>query len=130
MTDVVKPELPNPGDRLADRYTIIQRMSLGGFGAVYRAMQDNLGREIALKVLLPDVVSNNSDYVEQFRQEALLTSQLRHPNTITIFDYRQTDFSSSPGNGSTGSRSPKSSTRKARSATNAVSTSASRSSNP
>lgn len=91
MTDVVKPELPNPGDRLADRYTIIQRMSLGGFGAVYRAMQDNLGREIALKVLLPDVVSNNSDYVEQFRQEALLTSQLRHPNTITIFDYGQTD---------------------------------------
>lgn len=91
MTEGVKPELPNPGDRLADRYTIIQRMSLGGFGAVYRALQDNLGREIALKVLLPDVVSNNADYVEQFRQEALLTSQLRHPNTITIFDYGQTD---------------------------------------
>lgn len=91
MTDVVKPELPNPGDRLADRYTIIQRVSLGGFGAVYRALQDNLGRDIALKVLLPDVVSGNADYIEQFRQEALLTSQLRHPNTITIFDYGQTD---------------------------------------
>lgn len=91
MTDVVKPELPNPGDRLADRYTIIQRVSLGGFGAVYKALQDNLGRDIALKVLLPDVVSNNNDYVEQFRQEALLTSQLRHPNTITIFDYGQTE---------------------------------------
>ena len=91
MTDVAKPELPNPGDRLADRYTIIQRCSLGGFGAVYRGIQDNLGRDIALKVLLPDVVSNNADYVEQFRQEALLTSQLRHPNTITIFDYGQTD---------------------------------------
>lgn len=91
MADVVKPDLPNPGDRLADRYTIIQRVSLGGFGAVYRALQDNLGRDIALKVLLPDVVSNNADYVEQFRQEALLTSQLRHPNTITIFDYGQTE---------------------------------------
>ena len=91
MTDVPKPDLPNPGDRLADRYTIIQRVSLGGFGAVYRALQDNLGRDIAIKVLQPDVVSNNSDYVEQFRQEALLTSQLRHPNTITIFDYGQTD---------------------------------------
>ena len=91
MSDVVKPDLPNPGDRLADRYTIIQRVSLGGFGAVYRALQDNLGRDIALKVLLPDVVSNNADYVEQFRQEALLTSQLRHPNTITIFDYGQTE---------------------------------------
>ncbi len=91
MSDAVKPDLPNPGDRLADRYTIIQRVSLGGFGAVYRALQDNLGRDIALKVLLPDVVSNNADYVEQFRQEALLTSQLRHPNTITIFDYGQTE---------------------------------------
>ncbi len=93
MSDVAnaKPELPQSGERLVDRYTIIQRVSLGGFGAVYRAMQDNLGREIALKVLLPDVVSNNKDYIEQFRQEALLTSQLRHPNTITIFDYGQTE---------------------------------------
>ena len=91
MPDTPKQDLPNPGDRLVDRYTILQRVSLGGFGAVYRALQDNLGRDIALKVLLPDVVSNNSDYVEQFRQEALLTSQLRHPNTITIFDYGQTE---------------------------------------
>ncbi len=91
MTDVVKPELPNPGDRLVDRYTILQRVSLGGFGAVYKALQDNLGREVAIKVLLPDVVSNNADYIEQFRQEALLTSQLRHPNTITIHDYGQTE---------------------------------------
>ena len=89
--EIPKPELPQSGDRLIDRYTIIHRVSLGGFGAVYRALQDNLGREIALKVLLPDVVSNNKDYIEQFRQEALLTSQLRHPNTITIFDYGQTD---------------------------------------
>ena len=91
MSDAVKIDLPNPGDRLVDRYTILQRVSLGGFGAVYRALQDNLGREIALKVLLPDVVSSNADYIEQFRQEALLTSQLRHPNTITIFDYGQTE---------------------------------------
>ena len=91
MTDPAKTELPNPGDRLVDRYTILQRVSLGGFGAVYRALQDNLGREIALKVLQPDVVSSNTDYIEQFRQEALLTSQLRHPNTITIFDYGQTE---------------------------------------
>lgn len=86
-----KIELPVDGERLADRYTIIKRVNLGGFGAVYRAIQDNLGRECALKVLLPDVGSGNVDYVEQFRQEALLTSQLRHPNTITIFDYGQTE---------------------------------------
>ncbi len=84
-------KLPDEGERLAERYTIIARVSLGGFGAVYRAMQDTLGREVAIKVLLPEVTANNQDYVEQFRQEALLTSQLRHPNTITIFDYGQTD---------------------------------------
>ncbi|MFA5623968.1 MAG: protein kinase, partial [Bradymonadales bacterium] len=86
-----KIELPLDGERLVDRYTIIKRVNLGGFGAVYRAIQDNLGRECALKVLLPDIGKGQVDYVEQFRQEALLTSQLRHPNTITIFDYGQTE---------------------------------------
>ena len=86
-----KIELPREGDRLVDRYTILKRVNLGGFGAVYRAIQDTLGRVIAIKVLLPDMSANNADYVEQFRQEALLTSQLRHPNTITIFDYGQTE---------------------------------------
>ena len=74
---------------MADRYTILKRVSLGGFGAVYKAVQDTLGREVAIKVLLPEIFANR-DYVEQFRQEALLTSQLRHPNTITVFDYGQT----------------------------------------
>jgi len=83
--------LPNVGERLAERYTIVSRVSFGGFGAVYKAIQDTLGREVAIKVLLPEIFLSNKDYVEQFRQEALLTSQLRHPNTITIFDYGQTD---------------------------------------
>ena len=82
-------QLPAAGERLADRYTILKRVSLGGFGAVYKAVQDTLGREVAIKVLLPEIFANR-DYVEQFRQEALLTSQLRHPNTITVFDYGQT----------------------------------------
>jgi serine/threonine protein kinase/tetratricopeptide (TPR) repeat protein len=83
------PQLPAAGERLAERYTIIKQVSLGGFGAVYKAVQDTLGREVAIKILLPEIFANR-DYVEQFRQEALLTSQLRHPNTITVFDYGQT----------------------------------------
>lgn len=83
-------KLPSEGSRL-DRYTIVKRVSYGGFGAVYKAIQDTLGREVAIKVLLPEIFVSNKDYVEQFRQEALLTSQLRHPNTITIFDYGQTE---------------------------------------
>ena len=82
-------QMPKNGDRLAERYTVIDRVSLGGFGAVYKAVQDTLGREVAIKILLPEIFANR-DYVEQFRQEALLTSQLRHPNTITVFDYGQT----------------------------------------
>ncbi|MDX9723092.1 MAG: protein kinase [Myxococcota bacterium] len=91
MSSMDPVRLPKEGERLVERYTIVSRVNFGGFGAVYRAIQDTLGREVAIKVLLPEVSVSNKDYVDQFRQEALLTSQLRHPNTITIYDYGQTE---------------------------------------
>ncbi len=78
------------GHILAGRYEIISEIGRGGFGMVYRARQINIGREVAIKVLPPQFMAI-SDVVERFKREAKLTSQLTHPNTITIHDYGQAE---------------------------------------
>lgn len=78
------------GHVLAGRYEIIDEIGRGGFGMVYKARQLNMNREVAIKVLPPQFMSV-ADVVERFKREAQLTSQLKHPNTITIHDYGQAD---------------------------------------
>ena len=78
------------GHVLAERYEILSEIGRGGFGMVYRARQLNVDREVAIKVLPPQFMAV-ADVVERFKREAKLTSQLTHPNTITIHDYGQAD---------------------------------------
>lgn len=78
------------GHILAGRYEIISEIGRGGFGMVYRARQLNIDREVAIKILPPQFMSI-ADVVERFKREAQLTSQLTHPNTITIHDYGKAD---------------------------------------
>lgn len=84
--------MPNlhPGDVVAGRFRIVETIGSGGFSVVYRAHQEHLNRFVALKVLKPKA-SSDQKIVERFRREALFASQLTHPNTITLFDYGQTD---------------------------------------
>ncbi|MEZ4462182.1 MAG: tetratricopeptide repeat protein [bacterium] len=84
------PTLPKPGDMVAGRFRILELLGSGGFGTVYRALQENVGREVALKFLTPGVAKDPVN-VERFRREAYHVSQLRHPNTITLYDYGQTE---------------------------------------
>jgi serine/threonine-protein kinase len=61
-------------------------------GKVYRAMQAPLDRVVALKVLNPSFPSTKDPgFQQRFLREASLTSKLRHPNTVTVIDYGQTD---------------------------------------
>ena len=62
-------------------------MGFGGMGAVYEAVQRNMNRRIALKY----IPSHDPVTAARFEREALTVSQLRHPNTVTVFDYGQTD---------------------------------------
>lgn len=78
------------GHILAGRYEILAEIGRGGFGMVYRARQLNMDREVAIKVLPPQFMAI-ADVVERFKREAKLTSQLTHPNTITIHDYGQAE---------------------------------------
>ena len=84
--------VPNlhPGDVVAGRFRIVETIGSGGFSVVYRAHQEQLNRFVALKVLKPKA-SSDQKIVERFRREALFASQLTHPNTITLFDYGQTE---------------------------------------
>ncbi len=84
------PQLPKAGDMVAGRFRILELLGSGGFGTVYRGLQENVGREVALKFLTPGVAKDPVN-VERFRREAYHVSQLRHPNTITLYDYGQTE---------------------------------------
>ena len=70
-------------------YELGELIGQGGMGAVYRARHRLLGRDVAIKVLEGEEV--NALSVSRFEREVKMTSQLRHPNTIEIYDYGVVD---------------------------------------
>ncbi|MEO6333942.1 MAG: protein kinase [Pyrinomonadaceae bacterium] len=66
-------------------YKIISSIGAGGMGEVYRATDDRLNRDVAIKVL-PSDVTNDGDRLRRFEQEAKATSALNHPNILTVYD--------------------------------------------
>ncbi|MEE2788954.1 MAG: serine/threonine-protein kinase, partial [Myxococcota bacterium] len=60
----------------------------GGMGTVYKAQQQPIGRTVALKVLLPDLVGDSLK-LKRFTNEAQILSQLRHPHTVSLIDFGQ-----------------------------------------
>ena len=71
------------GSLLHDRYRIAEILGRGGMGAVYRALDDTLGVQVAVKENLFD----DEDYVRQFRREAVILANLRHPNLPRVTDH-------------------------------------------
>ena len=67
------------------RYKVVKRMGAGGMGAVYKAIHLDLGREVALKVLPPDLASK-PDMVERFRRKASHAAKLRHEHIVTLYE--------------------------------------------
>jgi len=68
------------------RYTIMDKVGQGGWGGVYRAMQHSTQRIVALKILRKDVAEDPAAQ-RRFHQEARAVSSLKHPNTVTLFDF-------------------------------------------
>ncbi len=77
------------GTRLGP-YEISTLLGAGGMGEVYQARDERLDREVALKVLPPDLVAN-PERRRRFVQEAQLASKLHHPHIVTIFDIGSAD---------------------------------------
>ncbi len=66
-------------------YTILAPLGQGGMARVYRARQENLDREVAIKVL-PPLFAADRNFVERFKLEARLVARLSHPNIVTVHD--------------------------------------------
>lgn len=66
-------------------YQIVEELGRGGMGTVYRAQQPSLNRSVALKVLSL-ALAQDSNLYRRFKQEALATAQLDHPNIIHVYD--------------------------------------------
>ena len=75
------------GQTVGGRYEILGLMGFGGMGAVYEAIQRNMNRRVALKY----IPSHDPITAARFEREARTVSQLHHPNTVTVFDFGQTD---------------------------------------
>jgi len=73
-------------------YKIVDKIGEGGMGAVYKGIDLMLEREVAIKVLKPEL-GNQPQVVERFRSEAVTLAKLNHPNVATLFAFfRQGDF--------------------------------------
>ncbi len=74
-----------PGTIVAGRYCIVSPCGVGGMGLVYRARDEELGVDVALKVLRVDL-ANDARWLERFRQEVLLARRVSHANVVRIHD--------------------------------------------
>ncbi len=75
-------------DATLGNYKILAPLGQGGMARVYRAIQENLGREVAVKVLPPWYAADRS-FVERFNLEAKMVAGLAHPNIVTIHDFNE-----------------------------------------
>jgi serine/threonine protein kinase len=94
-----KPSEPEPNDagrsarprryegvRLG-RYELLSHIATGGMGVVYRARDTESGREVALKILAPEVAAAKPAILERFIREARSAAKLRHENIVTLYEF-------------------------------------------
>src|SRR3954447_23864465 len=84
------PRPPARGDVPArvGEFRILRKVGEGGMGVVYEAVQESLGRHVALKVLAPN---RPGTYLERFRREARAAAKLHHTNIVPVFGVGEAD---------------------------------------
>ncbi|MET0397286.1 MAG: serine/threonine-protein kinase, partial [Longimicrobiaceae bacterium] len=77
------------GRTLCDRYRIEEVIGRGGFAAVYRAVDERLGRTVAVKVTTFSATNpeTRDEVQKRFRREARAAASLHHPNVVTVYDF-------------------------------------------
>ena len=79
-----------PGDRLVDRYEVVNKIGQGGMSLVYEAFDEVRNEHVALKVLLPSLAAS-SRMQDRFLQEGRIASNFSHPHIARVFDLHQTE---------------------------------------
>ncbi len=80
------PPQPEELARLLPSYEVSSLLALGGMGAVYRGLQRDLERPVAIKVLPPDAV-RDTESIDRFRTEARAMARLTHPHIPAVYDF-------------------------------------------
>ncbi|MCB1272668.1 MAG: serine/threonine protein kinase, partial [Microthrixaceae bacterium] len=75
----------SPGTRIADRYLLQTPLGRGGMAQVFEALDETLGRQVAVKVLHPHLMADEA-FVHRFRQEAVAAARLTHPGIVGVYD--------------------------------------------
>src|ERR1700722_19322879 len=71
--------------QLLGHYRVLEKIGSGAMGEVFRARDERLGRDVALKLIRP-ASSNNSDHLRRFELEARAAAALNHPNIVAVYD--------------------------------------------
>jgi eukaryotic-like serine/threonine-protein kinase len=82
---------PRVGVTLSGRYRLQRLIATGGMGQVWEAVDNRLGRRVAVKVLKAEF-SEDSEFIERFRVEARTTAMLNHPGIASVHDYGETQM--------------------------------------
>lgn len=80
-------ELPSQGQIFQKKYKLQEILGRGGFAAVYRATDMEIGRDVAIKMLAPGEDGYESGVASRFMREARVIASLQDPHTITMFDF-------------------------------------------
>ncbi len=92
MTTPDASQDPLIGKLVGGRFRVEAFLAAGGMGSVYKAVQEPLGRAVALKVLRPpSTPAMDGAFGERFLLEAATIARLNHPNTVVVHDYGSTD---------------------------------------
>lgn len=78
-----------PG-RVLGHYRLLEQIGTGGMGVVYRARDERLERDVAIKVIHPEIFVDDKTH-KRFKQEAIALAQLNHPNIATVHDFASDD---------------------------------------
>src|SRR5436305_7665572 len=72
--------------RRIGKYELFERLGRGGMAEVWRALDTQLGRYVAIKILRPDL-QNDPSFLTRFEREAQVIASLHHPNIVKIYDF-------------------------------------------
>ncbi|HEY4595966.1 MAG TPA: protein kinase, partial [Thermoanaerobaculia bacterium] len=72
--------------KVVGNYRIVEKIGEGGMGAVYRAVDEMLEREVAIKAIRPEL-AREPEIVERFRAEAKILARIHHPAIATIYSF-------------------------------------------
>lgn len=78
--------MDNRAGQVLKDYKLRERIGAGGFGIVYRAHQMLIDREVAIKIILPEL-ANKPDFIRRFEAEAQVVARLEHPHITPLYDY-------------------------------------------